>query len=278
LGINHLVIALLAALSVCCAAVAIREAFAGGRGGREGARGRGAERARGLARTAVRLGIPDRLARAGLAERVPIAAVLAAKAAATGWGLLVGSLVAPAAGGLAPIVAVGLPAGGFLAPDALLERAARRRRASAIAALPDALDLLAVGVASGRSPGLVLADIAAASGGPLAAELGIVVAEIECGSSQQRAIEALRERIGGSELGALAAALERSRRFGSPLADQLHALGSSLRREARRRIEERASRAAPKIQLVVALVLVPSVLLMIGAALVAHSGALLGAG
>ena len=36
-------------------------------------------------------------------------------------------------------------------------------------------------------------------------------------------------------------------------------------------------RAAPKIQLVVALVLVPSVLLMILAALIAHSDALLGA-
>jgi tight adherence protein C len=43
-----------------------------------------------------------------------------------------------------------------------------------------------------------------------------------------------------------------------------------------RRIEERAARAAPKIQLVVALVLVPSVLLMIGAALIAHADALLG--
>src|SRR5262245_40911945 len=185
-------IALLAALSACCAAVAIREALAGRAGGRTGPRARGAERARGLARAAIRLGIPDRLARAGLAERIPVAAVLAAKAAATGWGLLAGSLVAPAVGGLAPIVAVGLPAAGFVAPDALLERAARRRRSSAIADLPDALDLLAVGVASGRSPGLVLADIAAASGGPLAAELGVVVAEIECGSSQQRAIEALR--------------------------------------------------------------------------------------
>jgi len=66
------------------------------------------------------------------------------------------------------------------------------------------------------------------------------------------------------------------RRFGSPLADQLHELASSVRREARRRIEERAARAAPKIQLVVALVLVPSVLLLLVAALVAHSGALLG--
>jgi membrane protein DedA with SNARE-associated domain len=39
--------------------------------------------------------------------------------------------------------------------------------------------------------------------------------------------------------------------------------------------EERAARAAPKIQLVVALVLVPSVLLMITAGLIAHAGKLL---
>ena len=81
----------------------------------------------------------------------------------------------------------------------------------------------------------------------------------------------------GAGLGALASALERSRRFGSPLAEQLHEQASSLRRDARRRLEERAARAAPKIQLVVALVLVPSVLLMIVAGLVANSDALFGA-
>ena len=48
----------------------------------------------------------------------------------------------------------------------------------------------------------------------------------------------------------------------------------ALRRDARRRIDERAARAAPKIQLVVALVLVPSVLLMICAALIANADSL----
>ena len=38
----------------------------------------------------------------------------------------------------------------------------------------------------------------------------------------------------------------------------------------RRRIEEQAARAAPKIQLAVALLLVPSVLLMIAAGLLAN--------
>jgi tight adherence protein C len=185
--------------------------------------------------------------------------------------------VAP--GRLGLVVMVALPAAGFVAPEALLERAARRRAARLCAALPDALDLLAVGTAAGRSPQRVLGEISSAAtpGEPLAAELAVTVTEIECGTPQRDAIAGLRDRVPGAGLGALAAALERSRRFGSPLAEQLHEQASSLRRDARRRVEEQAARAAPKIQLVVALVLVPSVLLMIVAGLVANSDALFGA-
>jgi tight adherence protein C len=100
------------------------------------------------------------------------------------------------------------------------------------------------------------------------------VAAIECGVPAREALAEVRERVGGAEVGALAAALERSRTYGSPLADQLHEQATALRRDARRRIEEQAARAAPKIQLVVALVLVPSVLLVILAAIVGHSEAL----
>ena len=42
--------------------------------------------------------------------------------------------------------------------------------------------------------------------------------------------------------------------------------------------EEKAARAAPKIQLVIALILVPSVLLLMVAALIANGDALLGIG
>ena len=237
-------------------------------------------RLRTLAEAALWLRIPERLERAGLAGRVSIAAVFAGKLGGAALGAALGVLAAPAAPGrLGIVVVLALPAAGFLAPEAFLERAARRRAARLRAALPDALDLLAVGTAAGRSPQRVLGEISSAAtpGEPLAAELAVAVTEIECGTPQRDAIARLRDRVPGAGLGALAAALERSRRFGSPLADQLHEQASSLRRDARRRIEERAARAAPKIQLVVALVLVPSVLLMIVAGLVANSHALFGA-
>jgi tight adherence protein C len=237
-------------------------------------------RLRTLAEAALWLRIPERLERAGLAERVTIGAVLAGKLGGAALGAMLGLLAAPAAPGrLGIVVMVALPAAGFVAPEALIERAARRRAARLRAALPDALDLLAVGTAAGRSPQRVLGEISSAAtpGEPLAAELAVAVTEIECGTPQREAIARLRDRVPGAGLGALASALERSRRFGSPLAEQLHEQASSLRRDARRRIEEQAARAAPKIQLVVALVLVPSVLLMIVAGLVANSDALFGA-
>jgi tight adherence protein C len=233
-------------------------------------------RLRSIGDAARRLGITERIRRAGLEGRLQPVTVIAAKALGAGIGGLIALGAIPVLPGrLAVPGAALLLAAGFLAPDAALERAARRRHDRLVAALPDALDLLAIGAASGRTPGALLGEIARHSAGPLARELGATVAEIECGASERRAFEALRGRVPGEAIGAVATALERSRRYGSPLADQLHEQAGALRREAGRRIDERAARAAPKIQLVVALVLVPSVLLAILAAIIAHSDALL---
>jgi tight adherence protein C len=222
-------------------------------------------------------GIAERLERAGLAGRASPASVLAGRAAFTVVGLLAGLIAAPAAPGrLSWLVLAGMPAAGFVATDALIERAARRRREQLVAALPDALDLLAVSTAAGRSATAGFAEISAVGGGPLAVELAIAVAEISAGTPQERALGGLRQRVSGSEVAALVAAIERSRRFGSPLAEQLRRQAAALRADQGRAVEERAARAAPKIQLVVALVLVPSVLLMIAAGLIANADVLLG--
>jgi tight adherence protein C len=200
----------------------------------------------------------------------------AARLAGAALGAFAAVLAAPAAPGrTALLVALAMPAAGFVLPDALREREARRRHRRLIAALPDALDLLAIGSAAGRGPAAGFAEIAAAGSGPLAEELRVAVAELECGEPLSTALASLRERVPGSEIATLCASIERSRRLGSPLADQLRRQAAALRRDQRRAVEERAARAAPKIQLVVALVLVPSVLLMIAAALIANANVLL---
>ena len=272
---------ILAAAAVLLAFAATRE-LAGGREQavarvmRAGLRRASGGRAASAGEAALLLRLPERLRRAGLEDRLGLSALLAAKAAGAGIGAGLAVLAAPAAPGRTAIgVALALPCAGFVAPDALLERAARRRRERLVAALPDALDLLATAAASGRPPVRALGEASAGTAGPLAREFAVALAEVECGASQTGALESLRARVPGAEVAVLAAALERSRRYGSPLAEQLRAQATGLRRDARRRIEERAARAAPKIQLVVALVLVPSVLLMILAAIIAHSDVLL---
>ncbi len=256
--------------------------LAGGAGERLGKEARGAlrsisgGRASSLDGLAIRLRLPQRIARAGLGHSLGVRSVIAGKFLCAGLGLLVALVATPVVSTrLGLVIGATLVAAGFLGPDALLERLARRRRARFIAALPDALDMLAVGAASGRNPATVFSEIAGGTSGPLAIELATTVAEIECGSSIRGAIDDLRLRVPGAEVGALASALERSKAYGSPLAEQLHQQATALRRDARRLVEDRAARAAPKIQLVVALVLVPSVLLTLFAAILAHSDSLL---
>ncbi|MGE5858795.1 MAG: type II secretion system F family protein [Solirubrobacterales bacterium] len=222
------------------------------------------------AAVAGRLGLESRLARAGLAERISVPALLGAKLAGSVAGLLWALVVAPAAPArLAWIVALGLPAAGFLGPDAWLERRARGRLRALRAGLPDALDLLAVGAAAGRSPLAGLAELGTGEG-PLARELATLSAENSCGLPQRDSLESLRRRAPVREVAAMCGVIERSRRYGSPLADQLRDQATALRAVQRRRIEEHAARAAPKIQLAVALLLVPSVLLIIAAGLLAN--------
>jgi tight adherence protein C len=114
-----------------------------------------------------------------------------------------------------------------------------------------------------------IAEVARGAG-PLPDELAVLAAEASCGVPQRELLETLRRRAPVPEVAALCGLIERSRRYGSPLAEQLREQASGLRGNHRRRIEEQAARAAPKIQLAVALLLLPSVLLMIAAGLLAN--------
>ena len=177
-------------------AVAVLLALAGLRELGSGASALGARIARGggrLAATALRLGLPARIASAGLEARLSLAAVLLGKFGGAALGGLAALAAAPAAPGrLSLLVAVGLPAAGFFVPDALLERRARLRRRRLVGALPDACDLLAVAAAAGRSPASGFAELARGGEGPLADELRMTVAELSCGRPLPAALRSLR--------------------------------------------------------------------------------------
>ncbi len=171
---------------------------------------------------------------------------------------------------LAPLVIVAGSGAGFLAPDFWLARRGRLRIEAALRDLPDMLDLLRVAVAAGMPPPRALGLVAARFPGTLASEWGRVAALVSLGVSQDEALASLRERLPHERITALVQALGRSREHGVPLGRALAALAARARHAQQQRVRESAAKAGPKIQLAVALLLVPSVLLMVAAALVAE--------
>jgi tight adherence protein C len=229
---------------------------------------------RGLAAIGVRVRPPvdleRRLAAAGRPGGLGASQLMAAKTAA---GLAAGgvglALSTAAPGRLGMLLVLAGPVAGFLAPDLWLRRLAEARARRVRRDLPLLLDLLRVQTGAGASLPAALREVGNRSAGPLAAEWAAVAREVELGIPLGRALAGLAVRLPLPEIRALVAALERSRRHGSPVGDTLAAQAREARFALARRIREEAARAGPKIQLVVALLLVPSVLLLVAAALAA---------
>lgn len=221
-------------------------------------------------------GLEARVAAAGLGEPVGTREVVAAKAGGAAAGLALGALLASSAPGrLGGLLLAGCPAGGFLLPDLWLSRRAGMRARAARRELPALLDLLRVTIDAGVHPARALGVVGARSSGPLGREWRAAARETDLGAPLGEALAGMAGRLPLPEVEALAGALSRSARHGSPLGEVLAAQARDARLAERRRIQEHAARAAPKIQLVVALLLVPSVLLLVAAAL---AGALVGPG
>jgi tight adherence protein C len=101
----------------------------------------------------------------------------------------------------------------------------------------------------------------------LAGELRRTAARRSLGLPVADVLAELERRTPGEGVAALCSALRRADRHGAPLAGALSAQARDARSRAAARTTEAAARAAPRIQLVVALLLVPSVLALVAAAL-----------
>ncbi len=209
-----------------------------------------------------------RLAAAGAPLHMQPRDLMALKLGAVAASFLVlVPLAAALPGRLGWLALAAAPLGAFLAPDLWLVRRARARGAAMQRELPDLLDLLRVAIGGGLSIDRALAEVGQRHGGALAREWRVAALEIELGVPRAAALEALRRRCPLDGVMALVAALERGARHGTPLAGTLLDQAADARAARARRIREEAARAAPKIQLVVALALVPSVLLLVAAGL-----------
>jgi len=214
--------------------------------------------------------LQSRIAAAGAPGGIGLREVMGLKVAgAVGFAAFALPVAAVLPGRLG-IVAIALaPVAGFMAPDLWLTRRARQRAGHIRRELPAMLDLLRVSVESGLSLGAALGEVGQRTRGPLAREWVRVGRECALGIPLSSALAGLVSRAPLPEVEALAAAVQRAARHGAPLGATLEAQARDARMARRRRIQEQAAKAAPKIQLVVALLLVPSVLMLVAAALAA---------
>ncbi len=273
-----LIASLLALLSAALAVAGIAEALGPiRRRRRHGGRGLAERLMRLLAAVGRRLrprsadapqGLAERIAAAGAPAGLGARELLAAKlAAAIGVASLVLPLSAAAPGRLSVVLLTAGPVAGFFAPDFWLRRLAAARRRRVQRELPALLDLLRVSVEAGQSLPAALVAVGRRTDGPLARAWCATGEHVALGVPLERTLADLAARVPFPEVRTLVGALERARRHGAPLADTLTAQARDARFALARRVREEAARAGPQIQLVVALLLVPSVLLLIVAAL-----------
>jgi tight adherence protein C len=228
--------------------------------------------ARSARRAGARTGPADlqaRIAAAGAPLGLGASDVMALKAAGALIGLLFAvPLVTALPGRLGIAALLCAPAAGFLLPDLMLARRARARGARMSHELADVLDLLRVAVQAGLSVGRALEEVGRRCNGALASELSATATRLQLGATRDAAFAELAARCPIDAIATLAAAVARADRHGAPLAPALEAITLDARAEQARRLRDDAARAAPKIQLVVALILVPAVMMLVSAVLV----------
>ena len=168
-----------------------------------------------------------------------------------GAGIVCGALIGlalAAVGGIASIILVPvLGAIGFAAPDTVLSSRIRSRREAIRAALPDALDLLAVSVEAGLGFDGAVTKLTEHMSGPLVDEFGLLLSEIRMGESRQTALKNMSERVGAPEFSAFVRAVVQADQLGISLGRILRVQAADTRLRRQAAAEEKAMKAPIKM-------------------------------
>lgn len=160
-----------------------------------------------------------------------------------------------------------LAGGGTLLTDLWLSGMARQRQERIERDLPDFLDVLAVTVGAGLGFSEGLRRVSEALGGPLAEEILVALRQVELGNDRRTAFRALQERTDSESLSSFVSAVLQADELGAPLVDTLRQIALDLRRAAHQHARQAAARAAPRVSLVVTLMILPAVVILVAAAL-----------
>jgi Flp pilus assembly protein TadB len=207
-------------------------------------------------------GGPDRPAAGPALEReTQVLRLVSTLAAAVATVTLVGGAV----GGMA---AVGTASVCWWLVGRLEPASARRRRERLVAAVPQAVDLLAACLGAGLATGPALEQIAAAVEPPLSEELSAITRRLRLGVDPGTV---WRDVAAHPQLGGLGRAVARATESGASVADAMLRLADDLRSRSRAATENRARAVGVKAAIPLGVCLLPAFVLVGVVPLVAGS-------
>jgi len=152
---------------------------------------------------------------------------------------------------------------GYLLPVYWLRTRVRSRKSQILRALPDALDMLTIGVEAGLAFESAMVRVGEKWDNPLSRELRRAVAEMQVGTSREDALSRMAERCGVPDLSTFVAVLVQSSQLGVSIAQVLHAQAQEMRLKRRQRAEELARQAGIKMIIPLALFILPALFVVI---------------
>jgi tight adherence protein C len=141
-------------------------------------------------------------------------------------------------------------AAGFYAPALYVSNVAAKRKASIVAAFPDALDLLLICVESGMSIEAALQKVSSEVGPTsieLAEELSLLVAELSYLPERRQAYEGLSKRVNHPGVKSVCTAMAQAERYGTPLGTALRVMAQENRALRMSAAEKKAAALPAKL-------------------------------
>ena len=151
---------------------------------------------------------------------------------------------------------------GYVVPGMVLARLAKRRQHRIRLGLPDALDLLVVGVEAGLGLDQAIQRVGhelAFAHPDLCSELRLINLEMRAGTARAEALHNLAERTGVDDVQSLVAMLVQTDKFGTSVSQSLRVHSETVRTKRRQRAEEAAAKTGVKLVFPLVFCIFPSI-------------------
>jgi tight adherence protein C len=152
---------------------------------------------------------------------------------------------------------------GFYLPELFLVSKVQRRQKEIRKAMPDALDLLTICVEAGLGFDGAMQKVNEKWDNELALAFGRVLKEIQLGKLRREALRDMADRMGVPEMTSFVAAVIQSEQLGVSMAKVLRIQSDQMRIKRRQMAEEEAHKAPIKMLIPMALLIFPSICIVL---------------